>query len=73
GQTPAEHADAVNAAREALEKVSEPFARRRMERALRAGMSGKSLAEIEASLAEEEQLAARRGAHHAEIIGEESE
>jgi molecular chaperone HscA len=49
----AEHADPVNAAREALEKVSEPFARRRMERALQAGMTGKSLAEIEAALADQ--------------------
>jgi molecular chaperone HscA len=48
----ADHADPVNAAREALEKVSEPFARRRMERALQAGMTGKSLAEIESALAE---------------------
>ncbi len=64
----AEHADPVNGAREQLEKVSEGFARRRMERALRAGMTGKSLDEIEAALAEEEQLAARRGAHSAEIV-----
>src|SRR5690606_24914024 len=59
----ADGADPVTAARERLEKLSEPFARRRMERALRAGMSGKTLAEIEAALAEEEQLEARRGAH----------
>ena len=62
------HADPVNAARERLEKLSEPFARRRMERALRAGMSGKTLAEIEGALAEEEQLEARRGAHAPEIL-----
>ena len=65
-----DHADPVNAARERLERVSEPFARRRMERALRAGMTGRSLAEIESALAEEQQLAARRGAHSAEIIDE---
>ncbi|HLT34948.1 MAG TPA: Hsp70 family protein, partial [Enhygromyxa sp.] len=58
----------VTAARERLEKLSEPFARRRMERALRAGMSGKTLAEIEAALAEDEQLDARRGAHSPEVI-----
>ena len=61
-------ADEVNAAREQLEKLSEPFARRRMERALRSGMAGKSLAEIESSLAEEEELAARRGAHEPELV-----
>jgi molecular chaperone HscA len=64
------HADPVNTARERLERLSEPFARRRMERALRAGMTGRSLAEIESTLAEEQQLAARRGAHAAEIIEE---
>jgi molecular chaperone HscA len=64
----ADHADPINAAREQLEKRSEPFARRRMERALRAGMAGKSLAEIEAALAEEQALDQRRGAHSAEII-----
>jgi molecular chaperone HscA len=68
--TEATHADPVNAARERLEKLSEPFARRRMERALKAGMTGRSLAEIESTLAEEQQLAARRGAHAAEIIEE---
>jgi hypothetical protein len=31
-------------------------------------MAGKSLAEIEASLAAEDQLAARRGAHEAEQL-----
>jgi len=60
--------DPVNAARERLEQLSGPFARRRMERALRSGMSGKTLAEIEAALAEDEQLDARRGAHSAEVI-----
>lgn len=50
-------------AREHLEHVSEPFARRRMERALQAGMGGKSLGEIEASLAAEDALEERRGSH----------
>ncbi|KIG16225.1 Chaperone protein HscA [Enhygromyxa salina] len=63
-----EHADPINKAREQLEKRSEPFARRRMERALRAGMAGKSLAEIESALAEEQALDERRGAHAAEVI-----
>ncbi len=51
-----------------LEKVSEPLARRRMERALLSGMEGKSLVEIEGALGEEDALAERRGAHGAEII-----
>ena len=50
-------------AREHLEHVSEPFARRRIERALLAGMEGKSLGEIEATLAAEETLEERRGSH----------
>ena len=58
---------AINAVREQLERISEPFARRRMERALQAGMSGKSLAEIESTLADEEQLQARRGSHDPEM------
>ncbi len=49
--------------REHLEAVSGAFARRRMERALQAGMAGKSLADIEHTLAEEEQLEERRGSH----------
>ncbi|MEM9455923.1 MAG: Fe-S protein assembly chaperone HscA [Myxococcota bacterium] len=63
---PREHR-AINAAREALEEVSEPFARRRMERALRSGMSGKSLAEIESALADEAELEARRASHDPEL------
>lgn len=62
------HADPVNATRERLEGLSGPFARRRMERALRAGMSGKTLAEIESALAEEQILDERRGGHEAERI-----
>jgi len=58
----------INAVREALERVSEGFAQRRMERALQAGMAGKSLAEIEATLADEEQLQARRASHDPEQI-----
>ncbi|MEM7154367.1 MAG: Fe-S protein assembly chaperone HscA [Myxococcota bacterium] len=58
----------LNAARERLESVSEAFARRRMERALNAGMSGKSLMEIEASLADESELEARRASHDPELI-----
>ena len=64
-------ADPVNAARERIEALSGPFARRRMERALESGMSGRTLAEIESALAEDEQLDARRGAHEAEVIEEE--
>lgn len=64
-------ADPVNAVREQIEALSGPFARRRMERALKSGMSGRSLAEIEAALAEDEQLDARRGAHEAELIEQE--
>lgn len=58
----------INAAREHLESLSEGFARRRMERALHAGMSGKSLAEIESSLDDEEQLQARRASHDPELL-----
>ncbi len=59
GATP----DAFKRAREGLESVSEPFARRRMERALQSGMEGKSLGEIEATLAAEAALEERRGSH----------
>jgi molecular chaperone HscA len=54
-------------ARERLEQVSEPFARRRMERALASGMEGKSLAEIEQALDEEGALDERRGGHTPEM------
>jgi molecular chaperone HscA len=64
---PREHR-ALNAVREALERVSEGFAQRRMERALQAGMAGKSLAEIESALADESELEARRGSHDPEMI-----
>jgi len=57
----------VNAVREHLEAVSAEFARRRMERALLAGMEGKSLEEIETALADDDALAERRGAHGAEL------
>jgi molecular chaperone HscA len=66
-------ADRVNTAREHLEKVSEGFARRRMERALEAGMGGKTLAEIERALDEEEALDEKRGAHEAELISQDED
>lgn len=59
GATPAD----LKKAREHLEAVSEAFARRRMERALLSGMEGKSLGEIESTLAAEEALEERRGSH----------
>ncbi|MGB1700702.1 MAG: Hsp70 family protein, partial [Nannocystaceae bacterium] len=40
----------LNAARKLLEAASEPLARRRMEAALLAGMSGKTLAQVESSM-----------------------
>ena len=54
--------------REALEAVSEPFARRRMERALQAGLDGRTLSEVEAAIAEEGDLDERRGAHEPERL-----
>jgi molecular chaperone HscA len=63
----ATEAKRVNAAREALEAASGDFARRRMERALLAGMEGKSLDEIESALADDDALAERRGAHGPEL------
>jgi molecular chaperone HscA len=66
--TTAGEARAVNLAREQLEATSEPFARRRMERALQAGMEGKSLVEIEHALADEGELDRRRGSHGAERV-----
>jgi len=61
--------EAITKTRKALEKLSEPFARRRMERALLAGMEGKSLHDIESALAaEEDTLDERRGGHNAELI-----
>ncbi len=59
--------DTLNAARVRLEKISEPFAARRMQRALSAGMSGKSLAEIESALADDG-LDAKRGGHSAALV-----
>ena len=59
--------DDLTAARERLERICEPFAARRMQRALNAGMAGKSLHEIEKALADE-QLDAKRGGHSAEIV-----
>ncbi|MCA9690525.1 MAG: Hsp70 family protein, partial [Myxococcales bacterium] len=63
----------LTAAREALERASEPFARRRMERALQAGMGGRSLREIEAALDPADALDERRGGHSAETVEQEGE
>ena len=60
-------ADSLTRARVRLERTSEPFAARRMQRALSAGMAGKSLAEIESALADDG-LDARRGGHTAVLI-----
>ena len=60
-------ADSLTRARVRLERISEPFAARRMQRALSAGMTGKSLVEIEGALADDG-LDARRGGHGAELI-----
>ncbi|HEY8379872.1 MAG TPA: Fe-S protein assembly chaperone HscA, partial [Nannocystis sp.] len=64
-------AEPLNRARTALEKVSEPFARRRMERALAAGMAGKSLHEIERALADDETLQQKRAGHAPELLPRE--
>ncbi|MCY1070281.1 Fe-S protein assembly chaperone HscA [Nannocystis sp. RBIL2] len=61
-------AEPMNRARTALEKVSEPFARRRMERALNAGMAGKSLHDIERALADEDALQEKRAGHTPELL-----
>ncbi|MBK9753662.1 MAG: Fe-S protein assembly chaperone HscA [Nannocystis sp.] len=60
-------ADALSRARVRLEHTSEPFAARRMQRALSAGMAGKSLAEIEAALAADD-LDVRRGGHGPALV-----
>ena len=65
---PASPADALTWARTTLEKISEPFARRRMERALQAGMTGKSLHDVESALASEEALQPRRASHAPELV-----
>ncbi len=59
--------DRLTVVRQRLERISEPFAARRMQRALQAGMAGTSLAEIEAALADEG-LDARRGGHSAALL-----
>ncbi|MEZ4379717.1 MAG: Fe-S protein assembly chaperone HscA [Nannocystaceae bacterium] len=67
----AAEAERIVQVRKALERVSEPFARRRMERALLAGMEGRSLHDIENVLAAEEgELEERRGGHTAALIEE---
>jgi molecular chaperone HscA len=58
----------VTRAREALEAVSEPFARRRMERALQAGMAGRSVEAIESALDRDDALDERRGGHNPSTI-----
>jgi len=58
----------VVAAREHLESVSEGFARRRMERALLAGMEGMSVTEVSDTLAADEDLDDRRGGHGPEQV-----
>jgi molecular chaperone HscA len=57
--------------RERLEAISEPFARRRMERALQSGMQGKTLREIERELDDEAALEQRRGSHGPEVVPRE--
>ena len=42
--------------------------RRRMERALQAGLDGRTLSEVEAAIAEENDLNERRGAHEPERV-----
>jgi len=64
--------DRLTVVRQRLEKISEPFAARRMQRALQAGMAGKSLAEIEAALADEG-LDAKRGGHSAALLTDDPE
>jgi len=67
---PTDHAE-VNAAREQLETVSEPFARRRMERALQSGMGGMTLGQVEQTLAAEKALDEKRGGHEAQLVEDE--
>jgi len=67
GDSSLDHAG-VNAARTALEKVSEAFARRRMERALADGMSGRTVDAVEDTIDDERALDERRGAHGAERL-----
>ncbi len=71
--TPTSDADTLTRSREQLERCSEPFAARRMQRALQAGMAGKRLDEIEAALAAEAKLEARRGGHTAALISDSDE
>ena len=60
---PSADAARLRRVREALEAASEPFARRRMERALAAGMAGRAVGEVERAVGDEEDLDARRGGH----------
>jgi molecular chaperone HscA len=61
-------AHVVDDARRGLERVSEAFARRRMERALVSGMSGRSIDDVEERVDDDSTLDERRGAHGAELI-----
>jgi molecular chaperone HscA len=47
-----EHRDEINAAAEALETLSKPFAERRMDRGIREALSGKSVNELESRVGE---------------------
>lgn len=58
----------LNETREHLERVSEAFARRRMEQALASGMAGQTVDSIEKTIDDEADLDARRGAHGAERL-----
>jgi molecular chaperone HscA len=68
GTSPTEDHRGLDDARKRLEASSEDFARRRMERALESGMGGKTLAQIELALAEEDALDRKRGSHTAETV-----
>jgi molecular chaperone HscA len=61
-------AKAVVRVRERLEATSEPFARRRMEGALRQGMAGQRVESIERALGDQDDLDAKRGGHSATTI-----
>jgi molecular chaperone HscA len=65
GPTIAKHVVAV---RERLEAASEPFARRRMEQALQAGMAGRTVESIESAIDDEAKLDPKRGGHSASEI-----
>ncbi len=66
---PSASGKATDAVRLRLETVSEPFARRRMERSLLSGMQGKRVEEVERAIDDEGDLDARRGGHGPELTG----